>query len=475
LNRYYNNPNIGAAMENIASIFAPPSAQDIAGYALADKARTEARGLESLYGMAGDPDADMGAFDRWGAATGQWNPNQGFGARDMSDATTRRGDDIQAGTQRYGYDTQAATQTSNNVRDNQTRAITELFGARDPYHDQPAAPDEFMDVIGLPGVPAMPGRDKPLSETEVEGAILSDAYGQGLVGTKDAADIYRGDIPIEQVIGADIDGDGKGDPVNVARGSAIGRQPYTNPGSAPAKGFKSWTSPSTQRSGIAITDPATGTITDNASGQPLPPDAIIGDVTDAGGGVFSSTTSNQTDATKSEAEVNFYLGRVNAMRDLLTNNPGIAGAPGMIRGFVQDAQAFSREMTAAYGDDPIMPEDVGAMAERFGAAGDYDPAIRRFRALAVELAYAKAKAADPSGEVNVREFEQHFNDFNGGLAGNEGVIPPLDELEDSLRSRLTSQVQTLRNPGQQPPPSNKGAVPPAEGTTPAGTRWRVVQ
>ena len=89
-------------------------------------------------------------------------------------------------------------------------------------------------VRAVAGAGEVAGAPKPLSESEVEGQLLQDAIGTGMIGPKDAADVYRSGINIEQVIGADIDGDGTNDPVNVARGSAIGRQPFINPGSAPA-------------------------------------------------------------------------------------------------------------------------------------------------------------------------------------------------------------------------------------------------
>ena len=462
---------IGQAFENIASMFAPPSAQEIAGYAQANKLRTENEGLEALMQLAGDPNADLNAFDRYGAATGMFNPNQGFGARDMADATQRYGYDTASADRRYNTDVTANTTLQTNRLDNQTRAIGDLFGPLSQGQVRPEVPDEFMQAIGLPGAAAVEGAPKPLSESEVEGALLQDAIGTGMLGPKDAADLYRGGINIEQVIGADIDGDGVGDPVNVARGDAIGRTPYNNPGSAPAPQTKNYRTPD-GRTGTAVWEPGSRLLADAATGEPLPEGTITGDIADAGGGVFSSTTSNQTDATRLESEVNYYLGRVNAMRELLAQNPGIAGVPGTIRGFAQDAMAFVNEMATAYGPEtPIRPEDVAEMAERFGASGNYDPAIRKFRALAIELAYARAKAADPSGEVNVREFEQHLSAFNGGLAGNQGVMPAVDALEDSLRSRLATQVQTLRHPGQDAPASNRGefAQPAAPAARPRAT------
>jgi hypothetical protein len=429
--------------------------------------------------MAGDPDADMGAFDRWGAATGQWNPNQGFGARDMSDATTRRGDDLTTGAAIYGHNTTAATSRANNSADNKRAAITSLFGARDPYHDQPAAPDEFMDVIGLPGVPAMPGRDKPLSETEFNAALMGDAQDLGLIGPKDAADRYRGEIPIEQVIGADIDGDGKGDPVNVASGSAIGRQPYINPGSAPARTIKTYVTPGGQK-GTAVLDPSTGQMTDEATGERLPQGTITGDITDTQSGMTATTNS---EIQKTGMAINDTKATVQRLQEMIATNPGSTGLAGMLRGTVQDVLATGDDLAQQWGgqiaDMQAAVEADPTLAAVVGPNG-FDPSIPAIDMQATLLAFQLAKVLAGGDRISNQQFEfaRTMVGSSSLLANTSTSAAKLGEITQFLdgmaQRRENVQASPIARVGEQLD-ANAPAAPGAAGTTPAGTRWRVVQ
>lgn len=439
LNRYYNNPAIGQAFENIASMFAPPSAQEIAGYAQANKLRTENEGLEALMHLAGDPNADLNAFDRYGAATGMFNPNQGFGARDMADATQRYGYDTASADRRYDTDVTAGTTLATNRLDNQTRAIGDLFGPLSQGQVRPEVPDEFMSAIGLPGAAAVEGAPKPLSETEVEGALLQDAIGTGMIGPKDAADLYRSGINIEQVIGADIDGDGVNDPLNVARGDAIGRQPYNNPGSAPAKGFKSWTSPTTGRSGIAVTDPATGSVTDNASGQPLPPDAILADVNAPG--VEGLTTATAGAAQRQVMAIDSALATAGELQRLINASPASGGLVGSIRGGLQDLIATGGELGQLAQSLQVQTQSdiaAGILDADAAAAAQmaFDPSIPARQALTVLLATQIAKAQSPDRVSNelLRSITRSLGE-GSILANQQRTSASLDALIGDLRMR----------------------------------------
>jgi hypothetical protein len=482
LNRYYNNPNIGAAMENIAGIFAPPSAQEIAGYAQAKKLQTENEGLEALMQLSKDPNADPMALDRAGWAAGQWGPTSGIGARDMGDATNRYGIDTTASTTRRGQDVTASTTLATNAADNKRAAITSLFGARDQNYDQPAVPDEFMDAIGLPGVEAMPGRDKPLGETEFNAAILGDAYDSGMIGPKDAADRFRGGIPIEQVIGADMDGDGTRDPVNVARGDAIGRQPYDTPGSAPARTIKTYVTPESDgsRKGTAIFDPATGWMTDEATGERLPQGTITGDITDTQSGMTASTNS---DVQKTGMAINDTKATVQRLQTMIQANPGSTGIAGMLRGTVQDVLATGddlaqqwggqiAEMQAAVAADPALAAVVGPEG--------FDPSIPAIDMQATLLAFQLAKVLAGGDRISNQQF-----DFARGMVGSSALLAntstsaaKLGEITQFLdgmaQRRENVQASPIARVGEQLD-ANAPAAPGAAGTTPAGTRWRVVQ
>ncbi|BDA86365.1 hypothetical protein Sa4125_39070 [Aureimonas sp. SA4125] len=168
-----NNPAIGQAAANIASLFAPPSGAEAAGWAAANAKRAEAKRLADFY--AGAPEMDAAAYDRVGPALGLWTPNQGVGI-------TQRGQDIGSADARYGVDVGAITSRTNNAADN-TRALTERqmqesgLLARQFAEPIKAAPGE---TVFLPGqtasatglAPTLAGAPKPLSTDETVAAVM---------------------------------------------------------------------------------------------------------------------------------------------------------------------------------------------------------------------------------------------------------------------------------------------------------------
>lgn len=163
----YNSVAMAKAAADIAQMFAPPSGSDLAGYSVARKNNQESDFRAQLAQMAQADTFDREQFDRLGMVAGNWTPNQSFHSVNIDDATTRRGQDISA-----------ATSIQNNELDNRTKLISDMFDARDPYHNQPALPADIAASFGLPEIPAMPGLSKPLSETEwtaQQGQRLFDA------------------------------------------------------------------------------------------------------------------------------------------------------------------------------------------------------------------------------------------------------------------------------------------------------------
>jgi hypothetical protein len=411
LNRYYNNPMIGAAFENIASIFAPPSAQEIAGYATAEKLRKENEGLEQLYGLAGDPNADMGALDRWGAATGAWNPTQGFGARDMNDATNRYGIDTTASTARRGQDVSASTAITTNAATNKANLIGDMFQPLSQGQSRPAVPGEIMDDYGIPGLAEALGQPKPLSETEVEAQLLTDAITNGMIGPKDAADAFRGDIPVEQIVGFDDK------PMFVPRGSAIGQEPFVNPGSTPAASVKTYRTPD-GRSGTAKWDPTTQALTDVATGELLPQGTVIGDVTDTAEGM---TTSANSEVQGRGLAITSGLETLGRVEKLIAENPSSQGIAGLVRGTAQDVLQTGNELGQLFGgtmeevataaaNDPELQAIVGEM---------YDPNIPAIEMLTNVLAwqYAKSFAGSRVSNEQLRIAKQAVG--AGSVFGNQ--------------------------------------------------------
>lgn len=105
----YNNPYIGQAISNIAQLFAPPSAGDMAAGAqigLLNAKTASERGQESrvaqFYDMSGDPSVSREVLDRRGVGAGVYSPNQSY----------------------YGVDTAASTSRANSTADN-ARALAQ--------------------------------------------------------------------------------------------------------------------------------------------------------------------------------------------------------------------------------------------------------------------------------------------------------------------------------------------------------------
>ena len=482
VNRHYNNPMIGAAFENLSSLFAPPAPQDVMAYAQAAKARKEQEGLESLYGLAGDPNADPGALDRWGAATGAWNPTQGFGARDMADATERHGIGVASADRRYGVDVGAETSRANNLLSTQAGVVGDLFGPLNPGQVRPSVDEEIMGTFNLPGVGGEQGLPKPLSESEVEGQLLTDAIAGGMVGPQDAATAYRSDIPVEQIVGEG------GDPLFVNRGDAVGAQPYVNPGSQPAMRFVTYKTPDGQ-TGTAILNPVDGSAVDQSSRQPLPPGSITGDVIDEGGGALTSGV--QSDFDRRAFALTGALSTIDSLNEMVASNPSSQGAVGALRGTAQDIMQTGTELGRAFGGTIAEVNDAVAngMIDAGVATQMYDPAIPAIDMMMNVLAwqYAKSMGGDRVSNEQLRMARSAIGD-SGVFANQASTMTRLGELRRMLSEEgqrlipnLSPQLQSdldvrLRNAPAAPgaisnaPAAAPGVPPP--GTTEDGYRFK---
>jgi hypothetical protein len=195
----YNNPAVGQAFDKIASMFAPPSGSDAAGWAMANAKNAEAARISELYA---DPNA--ADFDRRAVAAGVYTPSQSYYAVDRGNNVTMRGQDIGSADARYGTDVGARTSIANNTADNATtvrgqdltastslatnaadnaRAIAGnrlaglagLFGPLNEGQVRPALPAAIASQFGAPGmIEQADGRTKPLSETEMVAQIMAE-------------------------------------------------------------------------------------------------------------------------------------------------------------------------------------------------------------------------------------------------------------------------------------------------------------
>ncbi|MFA5897855.1 MAG: hypothetical protein WC829_01955 [Hyphomicrobium sp.] len=476
-NRYYNDPAIGQAFNNLAGIFAPPSGGDLAGYATAAAKKEEAARLAELFNYAKDPNYSREIADRYNYAV-NGNANNTFYNVDQGNLTLRANNtDNNAGAmarQRLVQDQETLRNAANNdaaliraiaannVGPNQTNRLppklAERLGMDATFTGvTSAAPGE---TLVLPGGEVRKGVDKPLTETEWKAGVNADLRKQGLLTDQQLADAVLGEQTPVRVVGD------------------TGVPKFTSPGEAVRTGAQPYEAATQSKPDLGeyfLPDGRKGSAVYKADGwydaqtnTKLPPDATVTNMRTTTGSldeVGLGTKTNFTDANDIEAQIKYGLERVQTFRTLLETNPGILGVPGMIRGFAQDFSAGVQDM-AAYGG--VAPEafksleEVRAIAERVANAKGYDPAIRQAQSMALEMAYLDAKAADPSGEVNVREMERYLEKYNGGWAGNQAALASLSTLESSMRDRLRLQVPTLKNPGSIQAPDTKAGTPAVE-------------
>ncbi len=115
MDRAYNDPQMGAVFNGIARMFAPMKGQEVYAYAKARSEAADAARLADLYDMAKSPNFNQALFDRTGAASGRWTPNQGYYAVDQGNATTLRkaGIDNAGAMERTRFSEGAATARQN--------------------------------------------------------------------------------------------------------------------------------------------------------------------------------------------------------------------------------------------------------------------------------------------------------------------------------------------------------------------------
>lgn len=254
-NRHFNDPNMAAIASNLSSLFAPPEAADVANYATADARRADMNRLGQLFEYSQDPNLDQTRFDRMGAAAGQWTPSQGYysvdrgyqaatennvrdnaralAERQMIEEATKQRLGIPDVNARYKVDSEAAVSGSNNLRDNQTKAITTLLGPLDPGQVRPEVAADVMGLLEMPGIGAAAGAPKPLTAAEWDAQQRARLLDNGQLTDEMLIDTIMGERAPVQAVGPD------GRPVYMSPGAAV-RQ-----GASPA--------PKEQPTGMSVT------------------------------------------------------------------------------------------------------------------------------------------------------------------------------------------------------------------------------
>lgn len=441
----YNDPALGAAFSNIASIFAPPSAQDLAGYATANAKREEAARLSALWDDPTNPLASSRA-----ALLGI----QGYG---QTPDGFRYGVDTTAATARRGQDVSAATDLERARIQGQFGLAGQFMTPLAPGQVQPGLPGSVAGAFGVPEMPRVEGLPKPLNESEQKAAERQRLIAGGQ---------FTPDMQLEELLGGQAPVktlDPAGKPIYSTPGAAarLGLPAYVAEGSPPAPDVQNYRAPDGS-AGTAVYTPDQGFV-DTQTGRPLPPGSQTFKAATTGAADQAlGTNANVTLGQRTVALADYADQRAGQYEKFLATNPGVAGLPGVITGFAQDLQAGIRELAATYGDTGVPLEVVTSLTDRVTQGNSYNPAIREALNRAAELAYIQAQLGDPGGEVNVKEWERLYGQFIGNLGGNAAVAGPLRAFREQAAARRI-YGQNLMNgnrtaypemplPGTAPPP-----------------------
>lgn len=440
----YNDPALGAAFENIASLFAPPSAQDMAAYATAAAKKQEAERLAWLFANPNDPLADRKA-----TMAGVYAPTQSYYAVDQGNAVTMRGQDVTA-----------ATMLDKARIDGQFGLANQFMTPLNPGQVQPGLPGGVASQFGVPELPRAEGLPKPLSETEQLALERQQLRERGTLTDEMLIEGIRGaEAPVKVA--------GPNGPVYQTPGGAIGMPAYVDAGSAP----KPENGMAVLRDGTsvpAIQNVTTGRWMHAQTGVELPPDiqvyktpAPVGSNEQIGVG---KPVANGID--RQLIDVAVAKDTAVKLRDLIASAPASQGAVGWLRGTTQNVIATGGELGQFFGGGVAeVAQAIESGAADASLAGAFDPNIPAIEMMANLLAFQYAKTT--TGERLSNEMLRAARAALGleGLTANQAsslaridtAIKQMESQEEILRRIRTNGVGA----GQTTAPT---AASPAGGT-----------
>lgn len=436
-NGLYNDPALGQAFDNIASMFAPPSGSDLAGYASANATKQEAARLAHLYAQAQNPEVALEALDRLNYAA-RGNANNTFIAIDRNNQNA-------LDQQRLVNEGELAKlyATPVEVKENATVYVPGQHSANsglNPVLTGQTSVGQGERVIRADGA-EFTGAPKPMTDSELKAVILG-----GLPENEQRA-AALGSTPVTNVVTPE-------GPRIQFQADAVGMEPYFNKG-AEAKPQNAVALMPDRKTRVPAVQGPDGKWVHAQTGQQLPEGIEIFDLPKAEGSAadvgFAPTTANATSANNQEAEVSRTLNLLDIYESALDNNPGALGLAGLVRGTAQNAVATATDLARAFGG--TAPE-VAAAAEDLraglqGVAPDlFDPSIPEIAFLQGTLAYSLARTENPSGEVSRQAYERALERVKGGgmLANTQSAKAAVQALRKVVNSQLEG-IRTLRAPG----------------------------
>lgn len=443
----YNDPAIGAAFENIAQMFAPPGAADLANYSLARERNQRA---DIVARLAQDP--NNSGFDHQAILADLFDPTQSFYKVDLDSADTRRGQDVSA-----------QTSILNNAADNRTSLVSDMFGPLSEDQVRPDLPADIAGTFDLPALPAVQGNPSPLSETEWDAAQKQRLLLEGELTDDDILAAINSDIPVENIVGEG------GAPVIMRRADAVGEEPFFNKG-AEAKPQNAAAVLPDGRQVPAVQGPD-NTWLHAQTGERLPDDIRIFDMPKAQGTAADVGLSKPTDTYIEKQLIDIAVAKDTAvtLRDLISSSPASQGVVGWLRGTAQNVIATGGELGEFFGGNVAdVAADIEAGLADAELAGAFDPNIPAIDMLANLLAFQYAKTT--TGERLSNEMLRASRAALGlnGLDANQAnslarlnqAIAQIQAQEDILNGILADGIGGA-------PPSNTTTDGVPEGIDPA--------
>jgi hypothetical protein len=419
--RYFNDPNFASGLSNLAAAFAPPSADEALGWAELQGRNVQNDALTQLIGSANGNVDILG-----GVAAGGWTPNQGF--------ENFRG---QLANERYNIDTDAATTLATNAADNEAANRRFAFGTYADPAGRQSVEDTVMEGF-FPGMD-MPGYGAagPVAPTDaqVQGADRLRLQEDGLLTDDMLVAEVMGSTPVEQIVTPE-------GPRIAYRTDAVGQEPFINKGAEASAKLVTYRTPD-GRSGTAIFDPATQSLTDEATGARLPEGTITGQVQDTAEGL-GRTVSNRVDAS-ALASVG-ALATIDQLEQLITANPGSQGLVGILRGTAQDVMQTGNELGRFFGGTVAEVSEAAnaGMIDAGLASQMFDPSIPAIQMLMNVLAwqYAKSFAGDRVSNEQLQIATRAIG-ASGAFQNQANSLTRLGQLRDMFQRDLVRNADIL--------------------------------
>lgn len=370
LNAGYNSPELAAVAQNIASMFGPPSAGELAAYSTA---RTNNQRSDIVGRLAQSP--EFQGFDHQAILADLYDPTQSFTRVNMDDATNRRGQDVTAATSR-----------ANNAVDNRTALIGNMFGSLAPGEVRPTLPVDIASMYDLPELPSVAGTAKPLTQAEVLGGQTQRLIDGGQITDQNLVSTVMGDVPVENIVGPD------GRPVIQYRDQAVGAEPYFN------KGADAKPTNAVARLRDGTTVPAVqgpnGRWLHAQTGAELPSDIQVFDLPKAQGTAEEIGLATAANNAVEQQLVDIAVAKDTAqtLRQKIAEAPASQGMVGWMRGTAQNVIQTGGELGDFFGGSVAeVARDIESGLADQDLAGAFDPNIPAIEMLSNLLAFQYAK------------------------------------------------------------------------------------